>query len=84
MILYEGVTKKREESPINYFCFNCNKVSYHNTCIDCGDKLIYAVKIPKNQRKLQSSADSPLEIKLVCPKCKSSETILTKIGEWVT
>ncbi len=84
MILYEGIKYKPDDTSINYYCFNCNKISYHNTCIDCGDKLYYSIEIPKKKRKMVSSSEQPIEIKLSCPKCRSKETILAKIGEWAS
>ncbi|MHA1482438.1 MAG: hypothetical protein ACTSQA_03240, partial [Candidatus Heimdallarchaeaceae archaeon] len=71
-----------DDTSINYYCFNCNKIAYHDTCLDCGDKLYYSIEIPKKKRKMTNSSDQPIEIKLACPKCRSKETILTKIGEW--
>jgi Zn finger protein HypA/HybF involved in hydrogenase expression len=83
MILYEGIKYKPDDTSINYYCFKCNKISYHDACLDCGDKLYYSIEIPKKKRKMPTSSDQPMEIKLACPKCRSKDTILTKIGEWV-
>ncbi|MCK4896063.1 MAG: hypothetical protein KAS47_04590 [Candidatus Heimdallarchaeota archaeon] len=83
MILYEGIKYKPDNASINHYCFNCNKISYHDACLDCGDKLNYSIEIPKMKRKMSTSYDQPIEIKLECPGCNSNETILTKIGEWV-
>ena len=83
MILYEGIKYKPDNASINHYCFNCNKISYHDACLDCGDKLNYSIEIPKMKRKMSTSYDQLIEIKLECPGCNSNETILTKIGEWV-
>ncbi|MCG3224529.1 MAG: hypothetical protein H7647_08690 [Candidatus Heimdallarchaeota archaeon] len=83
MILYEGIKCKSDNTSINHYCFNCNKISYHDSCLDCGDKLHYSIEIPKKKRKMSTSYDQPIEIKLECPSCNSKETILTKIGEWL-
>jgi len=82
VILYGDIKNKSDDNSINYYCFKCNKISYHDTCLDCGDKLYYSIEIPKKTRKMASSSDQLIEIKLTCPKCLSKETILTKIGEW--
>ena len=82
MILYEGIKKSSKISSVNYFCFNCNKISYHNQCLDCGEKLYYIVKIPEEKDKINQGEEKPLEIKLKCPRCESTETLLVLMGEW--
>jgi len=82
LILYKGVAKEYNISSTNFYCFNCHKISYHNQCVDCGDKLYYAVEIPETKKHPISDADNSIELKLQCMRCKSKDTALTMVGEW--
>ena len=84
MILYEGIKKSPDIDCVNYFCFNCNKISHHDQCIDCGERLAYTIKIPQEvkNKKLEEEEENNLALKLHCPRCGSQDTILTLLGEW--
>ncbi len=83
MILYEGIKKSPNVDCINYFCFNCNKISHHDQCVDCGDRLLYTIKIPQEIRhKKTDEEENNLALNLRCPRCGSQDTILTLLGEW--
>ncbi|NPD89698.1 MAG: hypothetical protein HGN29_13385 [Asgard group archaeon] len=82
LILYEGIKKSPSIACVNFFCFNCNKISHHNQCIECGDILLYTIKIPQEQKQKRTEEENHLAIKLRCPKCESNNTLLTLLGEW--
>ena len=82
MILYEGIKRSPSLNCVNFFCFNCNKISHHDQCTDCGDKLLYTIKIPQEQMQKKIDEENQLAIKLRCPKCSSNDTVLTLLGEW--
>ena len=82
MILYEGIKKNPKINCVNFFCFNCSKISHHDQCGDCGERLLYSIKIPEEAKKIKIEEEISLEIRLRCPKCSSQNTILTKLGEW--
>ena len=82
LILYHGIRKSSKINSVNFFCFDCNKVSHHDQCIICGEKLYYTIKIPEELAIISTEEDIPLEIKIVCPRCDSLNTVLTLVGEW--
>ena len=82
LILYKGIEEKYSKESTNFYCFNCHKISHHDQCADCGDKLYFAVKIPKEKRYSVLEEENPIELKLECMRCKSKDTELTLIGEW--
>jgi len=82
LILYKGVGKDYKKNSTNFYCFNCHKISYHNQCVDCGDKLYYAVEIPEIKKRLISDEENSIDLKLQCMRCKSKDTILIMVGEW--
>jgi len=49
-LLYKGIGKKRRKESINFYCFNCHKISYHDKCVDCGEKLFFIIEIPKERQ----------------------------------
>ncbi|MCG3257375.1 MAG: hypothetical protein KAU62_14840 [Candidatus Heimdallarchaeota archaeon] len=82
LILYKGFEKKYNKESTNYYCFNCHKIAYHNQCVDCGEKLYYAVEIPKERKYSVLEEENSIDLKLECMRCKSKDTELTQIGEW--
>lgn len=82
MILYEGVKKSPSVYCVNFFCFNCNKISHHDQCTICNDKLHYTIKIPQEREQRGTEEEDQLALKLKCPKCTSQDTVLTLLGEW--
>ncbi len=82
VMLYEGIKKPSKYLSVNFFCSNCNKVSYHNQCSDCGDRLYYSISIPKENKRIIYEEENSLEIKLKCPSCYSADTLLTLVGKW--
>ena len=82
LILYQGITRSSKIDSVNFFCFKCNKVSHHDQCIICGEKLYYTIDIPNEIEVISTEEDVPFEIKLVCPKCDSLNTVLTLLSEW--
>ena len=82
LIIYEGISKSPKKSSTNFFCFNCNKISYHNQCVDCGEKLFFTISIPKEKKQIAFEEENSLEMKLKCPKCESTNTLLILMTEW--
>ena len=82
LILYKGIKKKYRKKTINFYCFNCHKISYHDQCVDCGDKLFFAVEMPKEKIYSSLEEENSIDLKLECMRCKSKNTELTQIGEW--
>jgi len=83
LILYKGIEKKYNKETTNFYCFNCHKIAYHDQCVDCGEKLYYAVEIPKEKKYSVLEEENSIEIKLECMRCKSKDTKLMLIGEWI-
>ena len=81
LILYKGIEKEYNKESTNFYCFKCHKISYHDQCVDCGDKLHYAVEIPK-EKKYSLEEENSIDLKLECMRCKSKETELKQIREW--
>ena len=82
LLLYKGIEKKKSWRSINYYCFKCHNVSYHDKCLDCGEKLYFAIKIPNSGELSNLEVGKPLELNLECMKCKSKDTKLELISEW--
>ncbi len=82
LILYKGIKKKYKKST-NFYCFNCHKISHHDQCIDCGEKLYFAAEIPKEKNFSVFEEENSIDLKLVCMRCKSKDTKLMLIGEWI-
>ncbi len=80
LILYKGIGEKNNKSSLNFYCFNCHKINYQNQCIDCGDKLYYAVEVPETKKYELLEKENLIDIKLQCMRCKSKDTTLTSIG----
>ncbi|MCG3257668.1 MAG: hypothetical protein KAU62_16315 [Candidatus Heimdallarchaeota archaeon] len=82
LILYKGIEEKYKKKTTNFYCFNCHKISYHDECVDCGDKLYYAVEVPKEKKYSVLEEENSIELKLQCMRCRSKDTTLVIIGEW--
>lgn len=82
MTLYKGVEKKYNKETTNFYCSNCHEISYHDNCVNCGEKLHYAVEIPKEKKYSVLEEENSIDLKLECMRCKSKDTELMSIGEW--
>ena len=82
LFLFKGIMKKDSIESVNFYCFNCHKISYHDKCNDCGDKLYFIIEIPKNSQISSLKEGENLELNLECMRCLSEDTKLRLICEW--
>ncbi len=82
LTLYKGNSKGDSKEKVNFYCFNCHKISYHNKCNDCGEKLYFIIEIPQERQISALKEGTSLKLNLECMRCKSEETELILIREW--
>lgn len=78
LTLFDDVGKSSQNRLANYYCPNCEKIVYHDTCLTCNTKLSSIVDIPESilqgvEERAQNGA---------CPRCKNDRTIVVFLGEW--
>ena len=84
---YEVLQAWADESKVHYgdfYCPNCEKISYNKKCEFCKKELEVEIKLPEKQvmffgKKKKKESNQQ---KIVCPRCKSIQTKLTFSAEW--
>ena len=78
LTLFDDVGKNSHNQLANYYCPECEKIVYHDTCLTCEKQLEFVVEIPESILNGSSERTADGE----CPKCKSDRTIVVFLGDW--
>ena len=78
LTLYKEVGKNSKNQLHNYYCKECEKITFLKTCRDCGQENEKTLQVPKNGLTKPDNDTESIE----CPKCSSLKTALVFLGEW--
>ncbi len=78
LTLFEEVGQNSKHQVHNYYCSQCEKIVYHDICLNCQSNLERVIEIPINILENTNEKAENVE----CPRCNSLLTVIVFLGEW--